>query len=425
MSIQKTGEINIKTNASEAKQKIDSLTTSTDNLTNSTKKNSAGIIDSNNSMKLADSLTGGLASKIKGAADSTGLFAVAQKALSLATATGTGAMTLFSIALASTGITLIIGAVALLIDYFKDFDPLVDAIEQGMAALGAAVRVVEQALASLFSSSEDSSESFKNLGSNMKKAAKEAADLKEAQQGLEDAMNAQDVANAKASQTYNELILKSKNRSLSEQERIDLIKKADKIESDNFKQRKDLADKDLAIAQNAARLKGALTDDELNQLKKKGTAYAIYLQNLGKITKDEVDAIKKAELAQVQIDDENTSRKEKSQNRKDALDDAQKAKQEKADADAKTKREKDIEDQKANDEKYNAYKLKTIKEIQDLEDTTEDQKLARKKQRELDEINSLKGKTNNELQILRNASAEKFKILEQELENKKRIRVLF
>ena len=408
--IKKVAEIDFNTNASETKAKIDSLSNSTDKLTNSTKNNNTSLVDSNNSMKIADSLTGGMASKIKSAADSTGLMAVAQKALAIATDTGTTAMKVFQVALASTGIGLIVIAVALLIDYFKDFDPLIDKIEQGMAAFGAVIRVVEQALASLFSSSDDSSEKFSNLGNKMAEAAKEAANLKEAQQDLEDAMNAQDVANAKATQRYNELILKSKDRTLSEKERIEILKKADKIEADNFKQRKENADKDLDIALRGAKLKGDLTDDELAQLKKKGTAYAIYLQNLGKITDKEVDAIKKAELSKVSIEEENTSRKEKSQNKQNALDDAQKAKEEKRKEEIKNARQKAAEEQAGYDKAYFDLKKKLSRELQDLEDTSNRDKLKTQKERDLEEINSLKGKTDAQLQILRNFIEQKYKL---------------
>lgn len=408
--IKKVAEIDFNTNASETKTKIDSLSNSTDKLTNSTKNNTSSLVDSNNSMKLADSLTGGMASKIKSAADSTGLMAVAQKALAIATDTGTTAMKVFQVAVASTGIGLIVIAVALLIDYFKDFDPLIDKIEQGMAAFGAAIRVVEQALGSLFSSSEDSSKSFKNLGDNMAKAANDAAKLKEAQQDLEDAMNAQDVANAKASQRYNELILQSKNRTLSEKERINLIKQADKIETDNFIQRKILADKDVNNAREAARIKGSLSDEEMKNLKERGVAYAIYLQNLGKITDKEVEALKKAQLGRIQIDVENTSRHEKAQNRADALADSQKAKEDKRNEEIKAARQKAAEEQAGYDKAYFDLKKKLSRELQDLEDKSNSDKLQTQKERDLEEINNLKGKTDAQLQVLRNFIEQKYKL---------------
>lgn len=421
--IKKQAEIQVNTNADEAKTKIDNLSNSTDKLNNSNKNSTKSILDSNNAMSIADSLTGGLAGRVKSAADSSGLLATAQKALAVATGTGTSAMKIFQIALASTGIGAIIVAVGLLINYFKDFDPVVDKIEQGMAAFGAVIRVVQQALASLFFSSEDSSESFKNLGDKMAKAAQDAMKLKEAQQDLEEAMSIQDVANAKASQKYDELIVKSKNRNLSEKERIKLLQDAQKIEDENFKQRSKLAQEDMRIALEAARLKGDLNSQELKNLKAKGTAYAEYLKGIGKITQEEVDAIKKAELSKIDIEKENTSRKEKAINKENALAEKQEqeaeARRQKLEEKRRAAQDKIIAENQKNDEAYKSYLSKLNKELEDLEDDSEEKKFARKKARDLEEINSLKGKTEKELEILRQAYREKYRLLEQDIENRK------
>lgn len=284
------------------------------------------------------------ASQMKNAAAETQGMSVAQKALTVATNAGSGAMRVFTVALAATGIGLIIAAVALLIGYFKTFDPLVDTIEQGLAGFGAAVRVVQvtlgqfltgitsvgDAVKKLGSFLADPIGSLKKLGSEMANAAKEAAALKEAQQDLADAQNLQDVANAKASQQYNELILQSKNRTLSEKERLDFLKKAEGIETQNFNQRSKLADDEINNTIEAARIKGQLNAEEIANLKKRGTEYAIYLLNLGKITDDEVTAIKDAQLKKIAIQDESTKRLEKNQNAQDKLEEDRQAKAEKA-----------------------------------------------------------------------------------------------
>lgn len=288
------------------------------------------------------------AAQMKNSATATEGMTLAQKSLSIATSLGTGAMRIFTVALAATGIGLIIAAVALLIGYFKTFDPLMDKIEQGMAGLGAAVRVVQRvlgefitgitsvgdALTKLGNFIAHPIDSLKKLGTEMGNAASAAAKLKEAQQDLADQQSIQEVSNAKALQQYNELILKSKNRTLSEQERISALKQAEAIETANYKQRTDLANKDLAQANEAARIKGGLLDQEIKNLEKYGTAYATKLLNAGKITQDEVDAIKKAELGKVAIQDESTKRLEKNQNAQDKLAEDQQAKREKAAQDA-------------------------------------------------------------------------------------------
>lgn len=281
--------------------------------------------------------------QIRNSATATEGMTTAQKALSIATGVGTGAMRIFTVALAATGIGLIIAAVALLIGYFKTFDPLVDKLEQGFAAMGAAVRVVQQALASLFDSTQDSSKSFRDLGDNMAKAAKDAAKLKAAQQDLADLNNSQEVANAKASQQYSELILKSKNRTLTEKERLAFLKQAEAIETANFKQRAALADADLKQSIEAARIKGGLSNDELKNLQRNTLAYGTYLLNQGKITDKELEALKKSELGKIAIKDESTKRLEKNQNAQDKLQDDLTAKREKAQADAQASEQKAIE----------------------------------------------------------------------------------
>lgn len=280
------------------------------------------------------------AAQIRSSASATEGMTMAQKALSIATAVGTGAMRIFTVALAATGIGLIIAAVVLLIGYFKTFDPLVDKLEQGMAAFGAAIRVVQQALASLFDSTQDSGKAFSELGDNMAKAAKDAAKLKAAQQDLADLQNSQEVANAKASQQYDELILKSKNRTLTEKERIAFLQKAEAIETANYRQRSALADADLKQSIEAARIKGGLSNEELANLQRNTIAYGTYLLNQGKITDEELSNLKKAELGKISIDAESTKRLEKNQNAQDKLADDATAKREKAAADAEAAAQK-------------------------------------------------------------------------------------
>lgn len=278
--------------------------------------------------------------QIKNSAQSTQELSIAQKAYAIATNIGTGALKIFTATLAATGIGAVIIALGLLIGYFKTFDPLVDKIEQSMASFGAAIRVVQQALASLFDSSQDSGKSFKNLGDNMAKAARDAGKLKEAQQDLEDLNNSQEVANAKAIQQYAELILKSKNRTLTEKERISFLKQAEAIETQNFKQRSSLAEAELRNAIEGARIKGQLSNQELANLQRNTMAYGTYLLNQGKITDKELEALKKAELGKISIRDESTKRAEKNQNAQDKLQEDMIAKREKAESDAQAAREK-------------------------------------------------------------------------------------
>lgn len=253
----------------------------------------------------------------------TEALAAAQVANAEATTAAAAATNIFKTALVSTGIGAIVVAIGLLVEYFSKFDPLIDKIEQKLAAFGGAVRVVQQALAGLFTGDLSG---FDNLGEKIGNAADAAERLKEAQQELEDANSIQEVQNARASQQYSELIVKSKNRTLTEQERLKFLQEAQKVEEQNFAQRQKLSDQQTEQAIEAARIAGALNAQEVKALKEKGIAYAFELLNLGKITAKEVELLKKAEIDKIAIQQESTNRLEKNQNAQDKLaEDAAKA----------------------------------------------------------------------------------------------------
>jgi len=97
------------------------------------------------------------------------------------------------------------------------------------------------------------------------------------------------------------------------------------------------------------------------------------------------------------------------------LADIDKAAAEKSAAKKKADKAAAAAEQKANDDAYLNAKKTLEKEIEDLEDVTAQNKLDTQKQRELESINSLKGQTDAELQILRDAHEKKFAILQTAL----------
>lgn len=236
--------------------------------------------------------------------------AVSQEAAAVATDVSTLSLRGFTVALAATGIGAIVILVVALVNHLSKLDPVLDAIEQIVAGVSAAFDSLGKAVANL---------DFSNLIGGMSDAYDAASKLKEAQQELADLQRSQEVANAKASQQYDELILKSKNRTLTEQQRIVFLNKAQKIEEQNFKQRSALADAELKNAIEAARIKGELSAKELANLKANTLAYGNYLLNTGKITEAQLEAIKKAELGKIEIRSEATKRLEKAQNAEDKL----------------------------------------------------------------------------------------------------------
>jgi hypothetical protein len=275
--------------------------------------------------------------------------ATSQVGVASATKLATTSTLTFAGALAATGIGAIIllisVAVGALVSYLSKLDPVMDKIEQITAGVAAAFSALGKAIATL---------NFKNLIGGMKDAADAASNLKAQQQELQDLQSSQEVANAKSSQQYDELILKSKNRTLTEKERVTFLKQAQAIEEANFKQRTALSNAELKQAIEAARIKGNLSKQELDNLNRNTVAYANYLLNAGKITQKEYDSIKAAELGKIAIKAESTRRLEKNQNAQDKLED-----------DAAAKREKRIADQKTASEKANTEAEKIAKEQHD------------------------------------------------------------
>jgi hypothetical protein len=260
-----------------------------------------------------------------------------------------------SLAFIATPIGAILAVVGVvlgtLVGLFKSLDPVVDKVAQGFAAMSAVVDVIRQTFLALITGAKSLKEAFSGFGSSMATAAKDAAKLKEAQQDLNDAMRSQEVANARASQQFDELIVKSKNRTLTEQQRIAYIQQAQKIEEANFRQRSALAEAELKNAVEAAKIKGNLSDQEVANLKRNTMAYGNYLLNTGRITEEELNGLKNAELNKIKIQDETTKRLEKSQNQEDKLaenaianaEKAQAKRQELADKET-ARRQKEIDD---------------------------------------------------------------------------------
>lgn len=271
------------------------------------------------------------------------------------------------IGLVITGITVVL---ALLISAFKNFTPVVDKVEQAIAAVGAVVNVLKNSIISLVTGTKSLTDVFSGLGSSMNSAASAAANLKKAQQELEDAQGQQNVNNAVASRQISELILKSKDRTKSEQERLAFIAQADAIEKSNFEQNKRLSDSELKQAQDKLIIGTGLTEKEIAMLKIKGVEYARILQD--KYSLDDADV---KNLEDALIKKEATLEKsqiflEKNQNRTNKLiEDADAAAEKKAEK-AKAAQEKAIENRK----KIQDAEIQLLNESLDLFKTIDGQR---------------------------------------------------
>jgi len=281
-----------------------------------------------------------------------------------------GSMNVVKVAIASTGIGLLIIAIGVLIAALSKMTPIVDKVEQGMAAVGAVIDEVLQRVQKFASGVADFlsgnfSEGFDkmagsvdNLSESLVNAANAAIELKKAQQDLEDAQRAQDVLNAKSAQQIAELTLQSKNRTLSEKERIDLINQADQIEKENFERKKALVDEELRQAYEAAEQKTELSKQEIQQLVEGTLAQEVEYKKRGTLGDAELDKIKDAQIKKYEILQESTGIQEKLNNRRDELE--QKA-QDKIEAAAKAAEEV----QKKKEEARKKAQDATIKALQE------------------------------------------------------------
>jgi len=230
----------------------------------------------------------------------------------------------------------------ILYSVFKDFKPVVDKVEQSFAALGAVFAVIKNSIIGLLTGTKSLTETFSSLGGAMSGAAKDASELKKAQQELEDGQANIEVQNKSAETQIQKLILQSKNRTLTEKERIALIDQAVKIEEGAFARSKKQSDEEVRIAQTKLIVGKNLTKEEITRLRTEGIAYARLLQDKKGITDEEIEGLKTALLKREDISQQSISIQEKAQNRRDVLEEKAQANKEKAAAAAVTANEKRV-----------------------------------------------------------------------------------
>lgn len=281
---------------------------------------------------------------------------------------------------------LVAAALGLLYSVFKNFAPLIDKIEQGFAALTAAWSVLKNSLGQFLSGNKSLKESMSGVGDSMKQAAKDAIELKKAEQELEDATGGLEIANKKLETQMQKLLLQSKNKTLSEKESMDLIDQAIALENKQFENEKKISDETTRMAFENIRIKNKLTADQYAKLKELGVDYAEELRDQGvQISEADIDRLKAALIASEDIEQKKISIIEKAMNRKDAL-------EEKAAAAAEKRNEKTLSAQEKTAElaeklAANAAKFKE-EEVDIFKDfVIEETEGEKKKAKELDDLN--------------------------------------
>jgi colicin import membrane protein len=252
---------------------------------------------------------------------------------------------------------LVLGLTALY-KIFKDFGPLLDKIEQSVAAVTAAFSKLKDSFKQFISGNKSFAESFKGIGKAMNDAAKEAANLKKAQQDLGDQMVVQKTINDQTAAEIERLTILSKNKSLTDQQRIDLNNEITRIEKENYEQNKKLAEEEIRIAQENIILKKTLNDEEKAMIRDLDMVKISSLKATGQITEEEAQILANQLSKRIDLERQHTNLIEKTNNRRDALDQQRQAAEDKRRAEAEAKREKTVEaDLKRDLNMINIFKL--------------------------------------------------------------------
>lgn len=289
---------------------------------------------------------------------------------------GMKALTTSSLAFIATPVGLVLLAIALvlgtLVAVFRNFTPLVDKLEQGMAALAAVFNVVKNTILAVVTGTKSLGDAFKGLGGDMADAAKRAAELTKAQQDLEDAQKSQEVITARNRAEINKLNVQLKDRTKTEKERLAIADEIEKREKADYAQRKALVDQEVKNAREAIAIKAQFTAEEIDQLKRVGDATKELAESRGGNYDEEYDALNKARLKAIALEDESTVNLEKNQNKREKLEDEAQAKREARAAKAQAAREKAFQ-QELKDAQNRIDILKLEAEADNL---TTDQKIA-------------------------------------------------
>lgn len=227
-------------------------------------------------------------------------------------------------------IAAIVGVVTLLYNIFKKFEPVIEFIERKVAAVVAVFNVFKNAIVGLVAGGKSLSEAFSGMGASMADAAREAENLKRAQQELEDQQILQIETEAKEKRQIDELLLKSKDRTKSEKERIALIDEALKVEEASYNRKKKLADDEYNNKVREIAISNQLTDIEEKNLKEQGAAYLQQLQETKIISDEEVRVFAEASAKREQVLNESVAIREKALSKQNALLEKQEEKEQKA-----------------------------------------------------------------------------------------------
>jgi|GEM_PF-6786438 len=294
----------------------------------------------------------------------------------------------FSAALATTGLPLIIAGINILIKAFETLKPVADAVESSVTALKAA-------FGALIS------------GGSIKQAVADSLELLNTLRDLEDTQAAFNIQSERYRNEIQRLIVASKDRTKTEEERLALISKANEIEKKAFEDGVKRVDEEIASREKVFRNSFKLNDAQLRLLEEGTSAAALNLrkrlENDKRYSEDELKLLQEKIQERAKLEGDSLVLQERLQARTNQL--LEKAQEE---------RNKEVEREKERLKKLAEERKKyndTIAGLLNEYSLTERDKLAKSFN---DKINQIKGNGVQELALVhligskRNEALKKF-----------------
>ncbi len=169
--VKETGLDQVQKNVNKLDASLENLADTNKDVTKSMGESSNAVLDNGGAMGLLNDATGGLAMTVKDAVEASVLFTKSQKLSAMwqgvyttVVGTSTGAMKLFRIALASTGVGLIVIGLGLLIANFDKVKKAVLAFIPGLAIVGEIFTKLVQTVTDFVGVTSDASRELDRLG---------------------------------------------------------------------------------------------------------------------------------------------------------------------------------------------------------------------------------------------------------------------
>jgi hypothetical protein len=264
----------------------------------------------------------------------------------------------FSAALATTGIPIVVFAMQELFNVFQSFKPIADAVESSVVGLKAA-------FGALIS------------GGNIKAAVNQSLELLETMRDLEDTQSGYNIQLERQNSQVEKLIIQSKDRSKTEQEKINLLNEAETLSKKIYDEEVERNNKRLVSERNNLLQKSGLTKAELKLLAESSDASDVNFQKAKdkfeaqtKIGEEDLRKYQETLLARAKLDGQRNKDLEKIVNLTNKNIEKEEAAQEKAQAEREKREAKQQaarEKQLAEEQKY-ADNLKALSEQFILDD---------------------------------------------------------